>query len=399
MTLPDPAHLASHYQRFGVSDRILLTGHSHQGWPDIAREAQIRAWDDAAAHVDDKWARAFRMADLTALGYAQRLDDPDGHYALAGSTHDLLIRLLSALPLDRDRGLLTTDAEFHTIRRQLQRLQEAGVPVTVIPAAPAADLPLRLAAAVDDRTACVLVSCVQFQTGRVVRGLRAVAQACHHHGAELLIDAYHAVNVVPYSLRDEGLQTAFVVGGGYKYCQLGEGNAFLRVPPHCTLRPVVTGWFAEFADLADPPLPGQVAYGEGAARFAGATYDPVSHYRGAAVWSFFAEQGLDVPTLHALNQQQVGHLAAGFDALDLDPRVITRDHGLRPADRGGFLVLTSPHAAHLSRELRARGVWTDHRDQALRLGPAPYVTDHQLDQALAHLSELVRVIPTAKEPS
>ena len=29
---------------------------------------------------------------------------------------------------------------------------------------------------------------------------------------------------------------AFVVGGGYKYCQLGEGNAFLRFPPGCELR-------------------------------------------------------------------------------------------------------------------------------------------------------------------
>src|SRR5256886_9358925 len=57
-------------------------------------------------------------------------------------------------------------------------------------------------------------------------------------GAELLVDAYHALDVVPFSLQRDRLLEACVVGGGYKYCQLGEGNAFLRIPAGCTLRPV-----------------------------------------------------------------------------------------------------------------------------------------------------------------
>ncbi|MEZ4388944.1 MAG: hypothetical protein R3D98_15470 [Candidatus Krumholzibacteriia bacterium] len=190
-----------------------------------------------------------------------------------------------------------------------------------------------------------------------------------------------------------------MVGGGYKYCQLGEGNAFLRVPRGCTLRPVITGWFAEFADLAAPAGSGQVAYGEGAARFAGATFDPVSAYRGAAVWRFFAAQGLDVAALRTINQQQVQHLADGFDRLDLDPAVITRDRDLRGADRGGFLVLESPHAEALCRGLRARDVWTDHRGRALRLGPAPYVATAQLGLALGHLAELVRTLDRGEASS
>ena len=50
--------LAQHYSRFRVSERLLLTGHSHQAWPDVGFEAQQRAWLDAAELVDDKWARA-----------------------------------------------------------------------------------------------------------------------------------------------------------------------------------------------------------------------------------------------------------------------------------------------------------------------------------------------------
>ena len=54
--------LARHYSRFRVTERVLLTGHSHQAWPDAGFEAQQRAWLDAAALVDDKWDEAARQA-------------------------------------------------------------------------------------------------------------------------------------------------------------------------------------------------------------------------------------------------------------------------------------------------------------------------------------------------
>ena len=98
-----------------------------------------------------------------------------------------------------------------------------------VPEAPLESSPSGSPRAVDDRTALVLVSAVFFDTGRIARGLRAVAEAAGATAASLLVDAYHALNVVPLSLEDEGLTDAFVVGGGYKYCQLGEGNCFLRI--------------------------------------------------------------------------------------------------------------------------------------------------------------------------
>jgi len=144
-----------------------------------------------------------------------------------------------------------------------------------------------------------------------VPNLMATLRTCEQLGAELLVDAYHALNVIPFSLRVEGLEGAYVVGGGYKYCQLGPGNAFLRFPADTTLRPVVTGWFSEFTDLSRAPS-GRVEYGPGPARFAGATYDFTSHYRGAAVFRFFEEQGLTPEKLRELNKHQVGMLAKGL---------------------------------------------------------------------------------------
>jgi kynureninase len=380
-----PNALAPQYSRFGVSQRLLLTGHSHQAWPDCGFEGQMGAWLDAARYVDDKWDHAFAQAERVREGFARLLGDAGGCIALGANTHELVVRLLSALPLRTRPRLVTTDGEFHTIRRQLDRLEEEGLAIVRVPEAPLESLATRLSRAVDDRTALVLVSAVFFDSGRIARGLADVAASCRRHGSRLLVDAYHALNVVPVSLADEGLSDAFVVGGGYKYCQLGEGNCFLRIPPDTDLRPVVTGWFSEFTVLADRQRAERVAYGQRGDRFAGATYDPTSHYRAVRVFDFFGEHGLTPVLLREVSQHQIGLLASAFDALDLDPAVLSRDRACPLDDIGGFLAVRSPVAASLVRSLHARGVWTDARGEVLRLGPAPYLSVRQLLDAMGLL--------------
>jgi kynureninase len=385
-----PNALARHYARFRVSERLLLTGHSHQAWPDVGFEGQREAWTDAAELVDGKWVRAFERADRVRAGFAALLGCPADEIALGASTHELLLRFLSALDLERRRRLVTTDGEFHTIRRQLDRLAEAGLSVVKVAAAPAGTVAERLAAATDDRTAAVLVSAVLYGNAHIIPHLDTVLARCRALGAELLVDAYHALDAIPFTLAPQGLTDAFVTGGGYKYCQLGEGNCFLRVPPgRERLRPVLTGWFSEFAELEDAPA-GGVAYGSGPARFAGATYDPTSHYRAARVFGFFDVHGLNPALLRDVSRHQVGLLMERFDALDLDPALITRDRTVAPDGVAAFLALDSPRAADLARLLRARGVATDVRGTVLRLGPAPYLTDAQLIAAVDALGEVAR---------
>lgn len=389
----DPVGLARHYSRFGVADRLGLTGHSHQAWPDVAFEAQQQAWLDAAELWDAKWERAFARADRVRRGWATWLgDDGSGEVTLADSTHTLLVRLLSGLDLAARPRVVTTDAEFHSARRQLARLAETGLEVVRVPAEPVDDLAARLAAAVDDRTAAVLVSKVLFATARVVPDLAVLAQACRRRGAALVVDTYHALGALDWTIAEDDLADAFVLGGGYKYLQHGEGSCFLRWPRDCALRPVVTGWYAEFGTLQQP-AGAEVGYGEGPERFAGATYDPTSHYRAARVLDFFDSEGLDRTRLRATSRYQVGRLAAAVDDLDLPPDQLHRALADVPGEQvGGFLALRTPHAAALQRALAGRGVLTDSRGDVLRLGPAPYLRDDQLDAAVGLLGECVRAL-------
>ena len=365
-----------HYSAFRVSERLLLTGHSHQAWPDVAREGVVEAWDDAALHVDEKWGRAFEKAERVREGFRLWLDEPGAEIALDQNTFGLVLRFLSALDLQRRPRLVTTSGEFHTLRRLMARLaEEELLDVVIVPAHPAETLADRLAAATDGRTAAVLVSAVLFEDSRIVPGLDALADC----GAEVLVDVYHAFGVMRVPLPD----TFWVVGGGYKYLQLGEGNCFLRLPPHADeLRPRFTGWFAEFAEMAAEKTPGAVEYPKGGMRFAGATYDPTSHYRAARVFDFFAEQGLTPDALRENYLRQTKLLA---EALGVPGR---------REDFGGFLSLEVDDAEDVSRRLAEEGVMTDSRGRYLRLGPAPYVTDDQLTRA----AEQVAVVALGGAP-
>ena len=71
-------------------------------------------------------------------------------------------------------------------------------------------------------------------------------------------------------------------------------------------------------------------------------------------------------------------------------RNYTVDRRERTADvggLGGFLVLWSDDAPEIARRLKKLDVWTDYRGNALRLGPAPYLSDAQLVTAIERLRE------------
>ena len=204
-----------------MGERLLLTGHSHQAWPDVGFEAQQRAWLDAAEFVDDKWGHAAVQAAAVRAGFARLIGDRPENIALGQNTHELVTRWLSALPLAGRPRIVTTDGEFHSLRRQVNRLAEEGVEVINIAARPVETLVERIIASLDPRTACVVVSTVLFETAEIVPGLDVLAASCRRHGIPVLLDAYHHLNVVPFDLQIASLDDVFVTGGGYRVLPAG----------------------------------------------------------------------------------------------------------------------------------------------------------------------------------
>lgn len=399
--------LQHHYSDFDVSNRILLSGHSHQAWPNVAAIGQLQAYKDAAKYVDDKWEAAFAKADEVRKFYADLIKEPSAEIALSGSTHDLLVRFLSCLPFRKHSRpkIVTTQGEFHAMRRQLDRLEEEGVDIVRLDLEPFDTLDQRLCEALDQDTVAVMMSGVFFESGQIFSKVGNVAAAAHDAGIPSLVDLYHVLNIVPFDISTWNLQTAFLVGGGYKYLQAGEGNCFMRIPDpnsHAdaaeassamdgkksnSWRPLVTGWFAEFATLDKPKSSERVGYGQGHSAFAGSTYDPTSHYRAAAVFDFFREHQLSEHRLREINQQQLQMLHDGISNISVSPDILSLPS--QPlTELGGFLPLRSDKAESWVKQLKQNGVSCDSRGNHLRLGPAPYVSRKQIEQTIDAIADI-----------
>lgn len=384
--------LAPHYSHFNVANRLLFTGHSHQAWPDVARDGQTEYFDVCAREVDNKWEVAFKKTEILRNYLRDFYDDPDGLYCREESTHFLFVSWMSSLDLKNKPKIISTDREFHSLFRQLHRLEEEGLEFIQVPVQPDSSFAERIIEEMDERTSAVMLSRIYFETCLINTHLTEIAAAARERGIPVLIDDYHGTNVVPLSIREDGLEDCFILIGGYKYLQWGEANCFLRFPKNCNYRPVITGWFAAFNSLDKPRTNEPVEYDEGNQRFASATYDPSSQFRAAKVVEFFRNQGLTPEVLRKQYKAQVGLLRERFLGKKFQPSVIRLTHEEPLEKNGGFLSLSSPRAREIRAKLMENGVFTDARGDILRFGPAPYITSSQIEQAMDELEKVIHQI-------
>ncbi|HKK24236.1 MAG TPA: hypothetical protein VJ941_01355, partial [Gracilimonas sp.] len=275
--------LIPHYSQFNVGNRLLFTGHSHQAWPDVAREGQTEYFDVCARDVDNKWETAFEKTEVLRNYLRDFYDDPEGFYCREESTHVLFVSWMSSLDLKNKPKIVSTDGEFHSLFRQLHRLEEEGLEFVQVPVQPDDTFADRIIEVMDDRTSAIMLSRIYFETSLINTHLTEIAAAAREKGIPVMIDDYHGTNVVPLSIRDAGLEDCFILIGGYKYLQWGEANCFLRFPKDCDYRPAITGWFAAFSSLDEPRNNEPVQYDHDNQRFASGTYDPSSQFRAAKV--------------------------------------------------------------------------------------------------------------------
>jgi selenocysteine lyase/cysteine desulfurase len=387
-----PLDLTAEFSRFRNADpdRLHFAAHSHAYWPDATREAQIQLWDDAARLIDEKWSHVLgEVWPAVARGIARHLRLPDpATLVSAVNTHEFVNRLISALPLGRVPVIVTTDSEFHSFKRQTERLAEDSlIELVAVPAEPFATLPARIVEAVNARKPdMVFVSQVFFNSGYALPDIDALVEAVTGPDRLVVIDGYHAFLARPVDL-SRIADRAFYLAGGYKYAMAGEGACFMHCPPGFGARPRNTGWYASFATLSGPQ--DRVRYATDGQRFMGATFDPSGLYRMRAALDWMAAHDLDAATIHA-------HVMALQEMFlsDISERpfgVFDPAHLVVPAQevsRGNFITFDHPDAAEWKARLKANNIVVDVRDTRLRVGFGLYHNAGDVQRLLRRLRAL-----------
>ena len=155
--------------------------------------------------------------------------------------------LASALDLNPARRVVLSDSgNFPSDLYMAQGLLESlgrGLELKVVE-------PEAVEAAIDDSVAVLMLTEVDYRTGRL-HDMRALTKKAHAHGALTVWDLAHSAGALPVDLA--GAEADFAVGCTYKYLNGGPGApAFIYVAPrHAeTARPALSGWMGHASPFA-----------------------------------------------------------------------------------------------------------------------------------------------------
>ena len=246
--------------------------------------------------------------------------------------------------------------------------------------------PEALIDAIDDTVAALLVTHVDYRTGRL-HDMAALTTRAHAHGVPVIWDLAHSTGAVPVDVA--AVDADFAVGCTYKYLNAGPGApAFLHVAPRLveSIEPALAGWLGHAAPFAFEP---GYRPGPGIERMRVGTPPVLANAVLDAALDVWESIGWDVAAVRAESIEMSGRFVsiveAGTDELVL---ASPRD----PRERGSQVSFRHPDAYAIVRGLtRDHDVIGDFRapDMA-RFAFAPlYLSLDEVDEAARRLVRVV----------
>lgn len=263
------------------------------------------------------------------------------------------------------RGMLPPHVELHMVESE-----DGGI---TIPEG-------KLADAIDEHTAIVLISHVLFRSAYILN-VEAIARKAHAVGATVIVDGYHACGIIPVDVQALGVD--YYLGGVLKWMCGGPGGVFLyaREDHLKSVRPRLTGWMAH-----KRPFDFEVAeidLREDAFRFLNGTPPIPCYYAARPGVEIIAQVGVENIRRKSVHQTEL--IITRAEAADY-PINTVRD----AEKRGGTVTINPPHAYEVSRELIARGILVDYRPGAgIRISPHFYNSDAEIHVAMDAIADIL----------
>ncbi|MEO1290592.1 MAG: aminotransferase class V-fold PLP-dependent enzyme [Chloroflexota bacterium] len=234
--------------------------------------------------------------------------------------------------------------------------------------------------AIDETTRLVSISHVLFRSAYIMPAKEIVEKA-HLVGAQVVFNGYHSIGVIPVDVTD--LNVDFYIGGVLKWMCGGTGGVFMYVRPDLlsTLHPKVTGWFAHKAPFAFDVENFEMR--EDVYRLANGT-------PGIATLQAI-QPGIDIITQVGVDNIREKSIRQTSLLIDLADEAGYAVVSPRDAERrAGTVTVNLPNAYEVSREMLARNIKIDYRENAgIRIAPHFYNTDDECREAITVISDIL----------
>jgi cysteine desulfurase/selenocysteine lyase len=346
-------------------------------------QKQARSFDQEIASRGTTWFDEVQETGVLerARNAAARLlnADPD-LIAIPSSATEALCQLALVLRPEAGTNVVSVDLEFPSVVYPWVRVAEdTGAEVRLVQGmADPAGLALQsIAELVDDRTAVICVSHVQYATGCLL-DLGELASLARAHDATLVVDATQSAGMVPIDLREVHVDA--LVAGGYKWLggPFGAAIAYLSPALLDRFRPPLVGW----RSTPDPyRLDARaLALAPSARRLEFSTMAYTAGQALGGAIEYVLDIGVDRIMAH--DRALADRLIAGLDALGADLLTPRGD-----TSRAGIVAARFPgrDGEAIAGALNAAGIVVSPRFGATRFSTHLFNADRDVDRALAEL--------------
>ena len=301
--------------------------------------------------------------------------------AVGSSTTELLSSLAWAVMPNKNSNVVSTDVSFPASVYPWRRVaNHTECEIRLAGSEGDAVNPERVKDLVDDNTAVIALSHVEFRSGQRW-DLHSFSEIAHRHGALLVVDATQSAGAIPIDAPGMGIDA--IATGAYKWLCGPFGAAVMYLAPEIATRldPGLVG-FRSQVDIwdihTDPP-----DYPQDASRFEFSTMAYGCAEGFAKSIEFLVDTGID--RIFAYNQVLADNLINGLISIDAE---ITSPQNV--VDRSPIVTARFPRhdIIEVAKHLKRNSVMVALRGDVIRFSPHLYNQIKDVDRALNVLSEM-----------
>jgi len=298
-----------------------------------------------------------------------------------------LAAVASALRIESEQNVVVSELNFPTNVYIWHSMKQRGLISEVrVVKAENGQIPLSdFEKAIDDNTAAVSLDYVSWING-CREDIPEVTRIAHSHGALMLVDAFHAVGVIPVDAHKIGVDV--LTCGTYKWLMGPHGTAFLYVNREILeqLEPSIVGWHGISDSVVARAVANEDTFGRpfdlskvepatDATRFEWGTWSVISVVGAKAALEFALKYS------PADREPLIGKLTDRLlDGLRGRARGVTSP--LEKERRSGIVTFEVESAGTVARRLQEEGVVVAPRLNTLRVSPHFFNTEEEIDALL-----------------
>ena len=374
-------------QQIPLLSKNVYLDNAGAGPPPSSVHDAMRSFLDDWRDYGEKWeAWLLEIVKAREL-FARLINASVSEVACTPSVSYGLAAIGNALPLHRGQNIVVSELNFPTNVYIWQSMRRKGLLSEVrVLKAKNGEVPITdFEKAIDDNTTAVSLDYVSWING-CREDVKAITQTAHSHGALMLVDAFHALGVMPVDVRKLGVD--ILTSGTYKWLMGPHGTAFLYVKGDVLeqLEPSTVGWHGISDSVVARVLSKQETFGrpfdltevnpaKDATRFEWGTWSVITVVGAKAALEFtlrYSPQERE-PMVERLNERLV-------DGLRKKGKHITSP--LEKNRRSGIVTFQMDDAAEVSRKLQQEHITVAPRVNTLRVSPHFYNTDREVDTLL-----------------